>query len=62
MLRKRAQALASVDCELAVLLGELLIHNGLGSAEDRPDAVRDYQADDAQQCIIANGGSFAHLT
>jgi hypothetical protein len=28
MLRQRGQALAGIDCELAVLLGELLVHDG----------------------------------
>jgi hypothetical protein len=63
---QRGEALAGVDCELAVLRGELLVHDGqsakLGSPEDHPDAVCDHQADDGQQNIIADAGSFAHFT
>jgi len=46
MLRERGEALAGVDRELAVLLGEFLIHDGLRTDEDRPHAVRDHHADD----------------
>jgi hypothetical protein len=60
MLRKRGKALAGVDCELAVLLGELLFHDGLGAAQDRPHSVRDHDADDEEQQIVADAEQAAH--
>jgi hypothetical protein len=46
MLRKRGKALAGVDGKLAVLLGELPFHAGLGAVQDRPHSVRDHDDDD----------------
>jgi hypothetical protein len=60
MLRERGEALAGVDREFAVLFGELLIHDGLGAAQDRPNPIRDHKADDYYQHIVTDVLRSAH--